>query len=32
VGLGKNGDDERLVDDFAGDNGPIDFLCCVLEG
>jgi hypothetical protein len=26
VGLCKNGDDDRLVDDLAGDNGPIDFL------
>jgi hypothetical protein len=26
VGLGKKGEEERLVDvDFAGDNGPIDF-------
>jgi hypothetical protein len=32
VGLAKNGDDDRLVDDLAGDNGPIDLLWWVLEG
>jgi hypothetical protein len=32
VGLAKNGDDDRLVDDLAGDKGPIGFLWWALDG